>query len=126
MKRGGPIKRTKGVPKVNRKRKAKRHAEQFGPPGFVEFVHEYGCVVARQGTVGFRLPSCFGAIEAAHVRSRGAGGGWRDNVAGLCRFHHAEQHDMGVDAFEKYYGTDLDLWACAITHQWDLANPDAE
>ena len=53
-----------------------------------------------------RLP-----IECAHVR-RGTDGGtgmkpsdrW---TISLCREHHAEQHQIGEQAFEKCYGIDL-------------------
>lgn len=101
---------------INRKRAAKRKLEAFGPPGFVQFVHEYGCVVARQsGTTG----GCLGPVEAAHVRSRATGGVWRDGVCGLCVGHHRESHDIGQKTFQKKYEIDLDLWAVAICHQWE-------
>jgi hypothetical protein len=29
----------------------------------------------------------------------------------LCRAHHIEQHSLGIDAFDRKYGTDL--WALA-------------
>ena len=70
MKRGGPLKRrtplerrTRIRPR-NRKRAAARQAEAFGD--LAEYVRGLGCLVCN------RRP-----VEAAHVRSRGAGfGAW--------------------------------------------------
>ena len=45
-------------------------------------------------------------IEAAHVRSRGAGGG-DDQVVPLCGTHHREAHRIGHKSFEKRHGIDL-------------------
>lgn len=58
------------------------------------------------------VPNCAGLpIECAHVR-RGTDGGqglkpsdqW---TLSLCRWHHAEQHAIGEEAFEKRYAIDL-------------------
>ena len=116
MKRGGQIRRTKAVNPANKKRKANLRESHFGPPGFVEFVHRHGCVVARDGA---SLSRCEGPVEAAHRKSRGAGGGWRHNVYGLCRKHHQEQHSKGLETFETAHHLDGDLWACAITGKFD-------
>ncbi len=50
-------------------------------------------------------------IECAHVRGRTDGGTalkpsdrW---AISLCRFHHAEQHQIGESAFEKKYAIDF-------------------
>ena len=111
------IERRSPLPKVNRKRKAKLHAEQFGPPGFGDFVRSRGCVVARQmGSVA----GCLGPMQHCHRKSRAAGGKWRDNSFCACLAHHAEEHNMGQETFERAYGLDLDLEACVVTHQWDL------
>jgi hypothetical protein len=40
----------------------------------------------------------------------------------LCRVHHIEQHNMGIDAFCKKYG--IDLWAIAA--EFAERSPDAE
>jgi hypothetical protein len=40
----------------------------------------------------------------------------------LCRVHHIEQHNIGVDAFGKKYG--IDLWAMAA--EFAERSPDAE
>jgi len=40
----------------------------------------------------------------------------------LCRVHHIEQHNMGIDAFNEKYG--LDLWGLAA--EFAERSPDAE
>lgn len=114
-----PLERRTPVKKRNAKRAKKAHAEQFGPPGFVEFVHEYGCIIAREKGP---LSGCGGPVEAAHVRNRREG--WKNNVVGLCRDHHTAApgsfHFLGsAGAFDKRWNTDLDLWACAVTAKWE-------
>jgi hypothetical protein len=117
------LKRETKLAPVNRKRRKRLSADQFGPPEFGEFVREYGCVIAiESGDAG----ECEGPVEVAHRKSRGAGGKWRDNCYGLCRGHHAEQHAVGLITFENEYALDGELWADAITHQFDLAHPGAE
>lgn len=93
-------------------------AEQFGPPGFVEFVHSFGCVIARERG---GPQDCDGPVELAHIKSRGAGGGWKNNSLGLCRHHHQTQHALGIVTFQKRNETDLDFWACAITGKWEAS-----
>lgn len=116
-----PLDRSGPLPKRNAKRAKVRHAAHFGPPGYVEHVHSFGCVFAvERGTTA----ECEGPLEACHRKSRGAGGGWRKNLFCACRKHHAMQHAMGVAAFERFVPTDLDLWACAITGKWDANQRD--
>ena len=90
---GKPRKR---LPTINRKRRAARFAKAYGSGGrHAAWVRAQGCVV----------PDCFGRpVEAAHTRSRGAGGTSR-HLVGLCGFgspenHHAEQHSIGVATFQ--------------------------
>jgi hypothetical protein len=77
------------IRRANEDRLAARRAEQFGP--CARMARRMGCCV----------PGCEAApprdrIDAAHVRSRGAGGRDAGNVIPLCRRHHAEQHRRGV------------------------------
>lgn len=120
MKKGVGIKRATPLKPKNAKRAKKRYAEAFGPPGFVEHVHSYGCLVFREKGP---LSGCEGPSEAAHLKSRGAGGGWRENVVPLCRKHHAELHRHGLVSFDVRHSTDLDLWAAAIYSKWTANNP---
>jgi 5-methylcytosine-specific restriction endonuclease McrA len=51
-----------------------------------------------------------GPNDAAHIRSKGAGGGdelW--NLMTLCRKDHQIQHAMGIESFVEKYGLPIDL-----------------
>jgi len=90
--------------KIKSKRRAKvkadaAFAKHFHSPEHLAYVHSLPCLVC--GT----LP-----VDAHHVRSKGAGGTWRDLVP-LCRIHHSEYHTAGHVTFERRY--DLDLVAIA-------------
>jgi len=54
-------------------------------------------------------------VDFAHLRSAAnAGKGQKPHDifgVSLCRTHHNEQHQLGVEAFNKKYG--IDLWALA-------------
>lgn len=128
MKRGGFIRRdlekarewlARKVPiiKRNAKRAKQSHAEDFGPPGYVEHVHGRGCLVARTART---TKGCLGSPEAAHVVPRSRGGLWRDNLVCLCTAHHREAHTLGHQTFEKKHRLDMDLEACVTTHRWDI------
>src|SRR5690606_16250619 len=103
---------TSRLPRENRKRKAKRREEAFGPAGFVEWVHSLGCSV----------PECQGGpIEVAHARSRGAGGNWTDTLP-LCKRHHDMQHKQGIRTFERHVGFDLAAVAALVHDRWERMN----
>ena len=62
------------------------------------------------------VPGCDdGPIELAHVRSAAnAGIGLRPHstfTVSLCTEHHREQHQVGVEVFQRRHG--IDLWALA-------------
>ena len=57
-----------------------------------------------------------GPIQFAHVKSRGAGGGDWYGVA-LCLGHHREQHDIGIETFQRKYGIDLYELAAEFTRR---------
>lgn len=98
----------KPVAKKNAKRLARLRDAQYGPPGFVEWVHSLGCSV----------PSCGRTeIEAAHATSRGAGGDWR-GVLPLCSAHHEAQHRKGIETFERHVGFRLSDVADAVHQRW--------
>lgn len=96
--------------------KPKRRSERWRSQAHCNFVRSHECCV----------PGC-GArpIEVAHVR-RGSDGGmgkkpsdW--NVLSLCRDHHAEQHRIGEESFERRYKIDLRRMADTFA----LASPRA-
>ncbi len=68
---------------------------------------------------GTRTP-CAGPIEAAHVKSRGAGGDRRDLVP-LCQAHHREQHTLGVKGFNEAHSINLRTAAAALAADLDKA-----
>ena len=105
MKRSGPLRRKKGLRRSNPKRRAKLYREQYGEHG--AYVRDHGCVVGHR---------CGGQIQAAHVKSRGAGGTARDLV-GMCALHHGESHAMGIQTFQKFYEIDLAAEAARLWEQ---------
>lgn len=43
-------------------------------------------------------------VDAAHIKSRGAGGGDEEfNIISLCRTHHSKQHQLGWQGFALRY-----------------------
>lgn len=82
--------------------KPKRRSERWRSQAHCNFVRQHECCV----------PGCVERpIEVAHVR-RGSDGGmgkkpsdW--NTLSLCRDHHAEQHRLGEQSFEKRHGIDM-------------------
>lgn len=113
LKRAKPLRARKPMKKVNRARKARLSESQYGTPEFREWLHAQPCVVS-----GFSPSfSGLGPIEQAHVKSRGAGGTWRDTVP-LRRALHQELHIIGQDSFEEKYGVNLRLEADEIQKQW--------
>lgn len=67
----------------------------------------------RPSVVSGRMP-----CENAHVRSRGAGGTYRDIVP-LTRDEHRELHTIGRDSFEAKYDVDLETEAAITQHAWE-------
>lgn len=126
MKRGGPLKRrtplrstaklqtrtrlraTTPLAKVNRKRKAKVYARNYGERG--ELVRAMPCVLRGRHPASRGL-ACSGRVVAAHVRARGMGGakGSRRDLAPLCDAHHRELDDRlgSPERFSERYGVDL-------------------
>lgn len=49
----------------------------------------------------------FTPCDPAHVKSRGAGGTYRDIIP-LCHRHHQEQHTIGILTFARKYNTTLE------------------
>lgn len=74
LRRGAAPKKRTPLKKVNRARKARRFAEDFGGKAYLEFLHGLECAICGAPCE---------LTEAAHVRSRGAGGKAEDLVP-LC------------------------------------------
>ena len=94
----------KDRPRTRRKRKFER---QFGPPGYVEWMQQQNCIVCG------RTP-----CEVAHVRSRGAGGGWENNTVPMCTVCHRQQHDCGIQTFQRRHSVDMAERAREYTTRW--------
>lgn len=77
---------------------------QFGDKA--EWIRTLPCLVCGN------LPS-----QAAHVKSRGAGGLSEDLVP-LCHTHHAEQHAIGMGSFMVKIGMDLSMQANRLEALW--------
>lgn len=92
---------------VNRARRAKSYARNFGPRA--DAVRAMPCLVA-----GCRLPTV-----AAHARARGMGGAKGDarELVPLCQPHHLEAGEHRTSqraAFEERHGLDLTTEAARI------------
>jgi hypothetical protein len=74
-----------------------------------------------------RLPcavhaNCFGPVDPAHIRSRGAGGpDVPQNLVPLCRKHHSEQHQMGWAKFTLHYPQ---VWEAMVKKGWEWEGQD--
>lgn len=121
MKRSPMPKRTKPLPKRNRKRAAKAKAAEFGLQAAL-------CRTLPCAACGHSAPS-----DPAHVRSRGAGGQDRGNVIPLCQSDprtghlgcHQLQHDRGWGAIRDKAGVRGDVatarsWAVGLAKGLEL------
>lgn len=115
MRRGKPPQRKTWINRVNRERRAKLYARNFGEGGERgEVVRSMACLARGDGR-------CSGPIEAAHVVARGMGGcnSSSRQLVPLCRGHHREQGDRGIRTFEARHGLDLDAEARRVAEVVD-------
>ena len=105
MKRKTPLKRRKGINKVNAARRSKRFSKHYHSEAYVITIKAMACLVCK-------TTPC----HAHHVVTRAAGGTFKDLVP-LCVRHHKELHDSGVHTFSKKYdGVDLTAAAKRVYH----------
>lgn len=109
LERRTPLRRQTRVRPVNTRRRRQRFELAFGERG--EHVRAMPCLLAGKA-------SCEGRTEAAHVRSRGAGGTRRDLVP-LCSGHHEQQHRWGLPDFQRRHQIDLRAEAQRIAADLD-------
>ena len=88
-----------------------RHRE----PEYLAYVATQPCVACR--SIGIRPRPA----DPHHVQTKGAGGG-DDQVAPLCREHHAMCHRIGRASFAAAWKLDLDAEAARVRAAW-LALP---
>jgi hypothetical protein len=110
LKPGKPLARKTRLRPVNPERKLERYARNYGDRGAI--VRAMPCLLLAAG-------GCKGAVEAAHVKSRGAGGDRRSLIP-LCMGHHNEQHQHGAKTFAAKYEVDLGAAAARIAVDLDL------
>lgn len=92
---------------VNRERRAQRSRDHYGLKA--EWIRTLPCIAC--GT-NYR-------IEAAHAKSRGAGG-TSDHLVPLCHKCHRHQHQVGVQTFGDEHGFDLMDVAADYHRAWLL------
>lgn len=96
--------------------KEPKRSLRWRSPAHCNFVRSHECCVAECG----RRP-----IEVAHIR-RGSDAGMARKpsdffTVSLCQHHHAEQHRIGEQSFEKAHGLDL----AALAAEFAAASPKA-
>ena len=84
------------IKRRNKTRRRKLFEEQFGERA--EFARGFPCIIEGCN----QWPT-----QAAHVKSRGAGGKAESNIVSLCLHHHTEQHQLGILSFQAKYQIDL-------------------
>ena len=99
------LRRLTPLRKVNSHRRRTRHAEAFGDKA--HWIRSQPCVICGDRHT-----------QAAHVRSRGAGGK-ADVLVPLCVQHHTEQHTVGIRTFESRHNVDLTLEALDYESRWN-------
>lgn len=101
--------------KIKKRLQARREPKAFQHrriPEYQEFIRGYACLIRSIPLEAYgRCPLGIFGSECAHVKSRGAGGDDIGNCVPLCRYHHQQQHALGIRSFQKKYG--LDLYAIA-------------
>jgi len=107
-----PKKSRRAKPKGLKRSRMKRYNAKRGGHAFPKNVDEAyrAWIRGRQCLIAGRAPRwvslhnrCEGVTQAAHVRSRGAGGVDHQNLLPLCALHHHEQHEIGKLSFEARY-----------------------
>ena len=63
-------------------------------------------------------------VDPHHLRSRGAGGGERNNIVPLRRKYHVELHSIGVKTFAEKYGLDLEAEAIRATDEYNKGHEE--
>lgn len=121
------ISKPSGSPRKQPKKKRTKSEKEriYGPPGYVEWIHDQPCIAC--GVVGFS--------EVAHIRTGGLSrkDDWIRTVP-LCashpirvneRFvnelfpgHHRVLHHLGRQPFERYYALNLDTCAAETQLAW--------
>lgn len=110
--RTSKLDRSTRIPPVNRERRERERERAYGPEARRRWVKSIPCIICR------KLP-----VDQAHVPSKSGMGrkGDASNIVPLCSGptgHHAQQHEMGVESFERLHGISLAEEARAIEEAW--------
>ena len=92
-----PLKRKTALKARGKSRFPKRRA-----PKYVAWIRKQSCSMLGK-IVNNYYHVCLGPVEAAHLKSRGAGGGDRENCLSLCSFSHGTQHTIGLKSWAALY-----------------------
>ena len=100
------------------------------PEGYMEWIRAKGCQVPGcyvndREWITYNAPWPKRGVmpEVAHVVSRGAGGNDYGNVTCLCRYHHRQQHRVGIKTFQRTYDIDLGQSALDFQAEWEAESP---
>lgn len=121
------MKRSRLTRKTPLKAKGKSRFPKRRNPEYLAWIRTLPCCVwhVRTGdrvpiVIGDSIPETWVArIEAAHVKSRGAGGWDVGNTVPLDMLLHTEQHRIGIKSFEAKYGVDLSAIAQQLATQYE-------
>ena len=105
----------KGLKRSRIRARGKRSKRSGGNlfPGYIDeayrtWIRGRQCLIAGRAPRWVSLHNrCEGVTQAAHIRSRGAGGADHQNLLPLCVLHHHEQHEIGKLSFEARYTLSL-------------------
>ena len=101
-----------------RSRRQDRFARQFGSKARLTKIQEMPCLVHSHGRRSACPSRGLQFSQAAHARSRGAGGTARDIVP-LCHICHTRQHAQGIKTFQLDSALDLTKHALRIARYLD-------
>ena len=102
----------KSVRRSNAKRRSREFVRAFGSDERVAWVRALDCFVSYS-------VACDGPIENAHTESGGAGRRADARfIVPLCRKHHRQLHELGVDTFGRAYKVDLRFAASRVEENW--------
>lgn len=94
------------------------HARRFpkgAAPAYLAWIRTLPCTVNANYCGGY-------PTEAAHVKSKGAGGADEGNTIPLCSWHHLEQHNEGIRTFATRHNLNLAAVASRLWTDYEALN----
>jgi hypothetical protein len=96
------------------KASSERRFPKGASPDYLAWIRTLTCCVGNL--------ECEGAVEAAHVKSKGAGGCDEGNTVPCCTRHHFIQHTIGIRSFAVRYDLNLAALANALWLRHEAEN----